>query len=127
LSQADEFQPLGLNDTRPQQDDKHLKATEMDQLDALAGLEFSEPMINGIKQKAQKLIAGGLVTRAFNRDQSHFVKSNSSDKLHLVQPHKQLGYRCDESCLQYKANKVCSHTVAAAYDNNLEDHQYSIL
>ena len=69
------------------------------------------------------MIAGGLVTRAFSRDQSRFVKSYSSNKPHLVQPHKQLGYRCDESCLQYKANKVCAHTVAAAYDNNkLEEH-----
>ena len=86
LSQADEFQPLGINDTQPQQDDKYLKATEMDQLDALVGLEFSEPMINVIKQKAQNLTAGGLVTRVFNRDQSHFVKSNFSNKAHLVQP-----------------------------------------
>ena len=86
MSQADEFQPLGINDTQPQQDDKYLKATEMDQLDALAGLEFSEPMINVIKQKAQNLTAGGLVTRVFDRDQSRFVKSNVSNKAHLVQP-----------------------------------------
>ena len=44
-------------------------------------------MINGIRQKAQKLIAGGLVTRAFSGDQSRFVKSYSSNKPHLVQPH----------------------------------------
>ena len=123
LSQADEFQPLGIHDARPQEEDTNLKTKGMPQLDDLAGLGFSEPMINGIRQKAQKLIAGDLVTRAFSGDQSRFVKSYSSNKPHLVQPHKQLGYRCDESCLQYKANKVCAHTVAAACDNNnLEGH-----
>ncbi|XP_044169643.1 uncharacterized protein LOC122953742 [Acropora millepora] len=93
------------------------------QLDHVAGLGFSEPMLNGIKTKAHKLVAGGLVTRAFSGDESRFVKSFSSSKPHLVQPHKHLGYQRDDSCLQYKANKVCAHTVAAAHDNNkLEEH-----
>ena len=50
------------------------------QLDRLAGLGSSEPMINGIKTKAHKLVAGGLVTRAFSGDESRFVKSFSSSK-----------------------------------------------
>ena len=80
---------------------------DMLQLDRLAGLGFSEPMINGIKTKAHKLVAHGLVTRAFSGDESRSVKSFSSNKPHLVQPHKQFGYQCDNSCLQCKANKVC--------------------
>ena len=77
------------------------------QLDRLEGLGFSEPMINGIKTKAHKLVPGGRVTRAFSGDESRFLKSFSSNKPHLVQPHKHLGYQCEESCLQYKATKVC--------------------
>ena len=97
-------------------------------LDRLAGLGSSEPTINGIKTKAHKLVAGGLVTRAFSGDESRLVKSFSSSKPHLVQPHIHLGYQCDDSCLQYKANKVCAHTVAAAHDNNkLEEHINSFL
>ena len=49
LSQVDEFQPLGINDARPQEEGKDLKAKEMSQVDGLAALGFSEPMINGIK------------------------------------------------------------------------------
>ena len=123
LNKVDKFQPLGINGAPPQAKGEERQSQEMSELDCLAELGFSAPMINGIKKKAQKLIEGGLVTRAFSGDQSRFVKSYSSNKPHLVQPHKKLGYRCDESCLQYKANKICAHTVAVACDNNnLEGH-----
>ncbi len=95
----------------------------MSKLDDLAEHKFSEPMISGMKEKAQNLIGGGFVTRTFSGEKICFVKSSSSNKLHLVQTHKKFGYCCDESCLQFKVNKVCSHTVATAYDNNqLEEH-----
>ena len=114
---------MGINYARPQAEVMDLKAKGMSQVDGLAALGFSKPMINGLKQKAQQLIAGDLVTRAYPEGQSRFVESYSSSKPHLVQPHKQLGFKCDDSCQQYKANKVCAHTVAAAYDNNkLEEH-----
>ena len=128
LSKVDKFQPLGMYDARAAVNGSDAEGKDMLQLNRLAGLGFSEPMINGIKTKAQKLVAGGLVTRAFSGDESRFVKSFSSNKPHLVQPHKHLGYQCDDSCLQYKANKVCAHTVAAAHDNNkLEEHINSLL
>ena len=128
LSKVDKFQPLGMYDARASVNGSDAEGKDMLQLNRLAGLGFSEPMINGIKTKAQKLVAGGLVTRAFSGDESRFVKSFSSNKPHLVQPHKHLGYQCDDSCLQYKANKVCAHTVAAAHDNNkLEEHINSLL
>ena len=117
-SKVDGFQPLGTYDDRVSVKGDGVEDKAMLQLDRPAGLGFSEPMINGIKTKAHKLVAGGLVTRAFSGDESRFVKSFSSSKPHLVQPHKHLGYQCDDSCLQYKANKVCADTVAAAHDNN---------
>lgn len=109
LSKVDEFQPLGMYGARASVKGNDVEGKDMLQLDRLAGLGFSEPMINGIKTKAQKLVAGGLVTRAFSGDESRLVKSFSSDKPNLVQPHKHFGYQCDDSCLQYKANKVCAH------------------
>ena len=123
LSKVDEFQPLGMYDARASVKGNDVEGKDMLQLYRLAGLGFSEPMINGIKTKAHKLVAGGLVTRAFSGDESRFVKSFSSNKPHLVQPQKHFGYQCDDSCLQYKANNVCAHTVAAAQDKNkMEEH-----
>ena len=128
LSTVDEFEPLGLYDARASVKVNDVEGKDILQLDRLARLGFSEPLINGIKTKAHKLDAGGLVTRAFFGDESRVVNSFSSNKPHLVQPHKRLGYQCDDSCLQYKANKVCAHTVAAAHDNNkLEEHINSLL
>ena len=128
LSKVDEFQPLGMYNNGASVKGNDLEGKYMLQLDRLAGFGFSEPMINGIKTKAHKLVAGSLVTRTFSGDESRFVKSFSSNKPYLVQPHKHLGYHCDDSCLQYKANKVCAHTVAAAHDNNkLEEHINSLL
>ena len=128
LSTVDELQPLGLYDARASVKGNDVEGKDMLQLDRLTGLGFSEPRINCIKTKAHKLVAGGLVIRAFFGDESRFVNSFSSNKPHLVQPHKRLGYQCDDSCLQYKANKVCAHTVAAAHDNNkLEEHINSLL
>ena len=49
-----------------------IEGKDMLQLDPLAGFGFSEPMINGIKTKAHKLVAGGYVTRAFSGDESRF-------------------------------------------------------
>ena len=117
-----------MYDARASLKGNDVQGKDMLQLDRLTGLGFSEPMINGIKTKAHKLVTGGLVTKAFPGDKSRFVKSFSSNKPHLVQPHKHLGYQCDDSCLQYKGNKVCAHTVAAAHDNNkLEGHINSLL
>ena len=121
LSQVEGFRPLG--GPSQSKDNESPEAVDMSKVDELAVLKFSEPMICGIKEKAKNLIGGGFVTRAFSGNKSRFVKSSSSKKPHLVQTHKKFGYSCDESCLQYKANKVCSHTVATAYDNNqLEEH-----
>ena len=121
LSQVEGSRPLG--GPSQSKDNESLEAVDMSKVDELAVLKFSEPMICGIKEKAKNLIGGGFVTRAFSRNKSRFVKSSSSKKPHLVQTHKKFGYSCDESCLQYKANKVCSHTVATACDNNqLEEH-----
>lgn len=75
LSKVDKFQPLGMYDARASVNGNDAEGKDMLQLDRLAGLGFSEPMINGIKTKAPKLVAGGLVTRAFSRDESRFVKS----------------------------------------------------
>ena len=123
LSKVDEFQPLGMYDARASVKGNNVEGKDMLQFDRLVGLGFSEPMINSIKTKAHKLVAGGLVTRAFSGDERRFVKSFSSNKPHLVQPHKHFGYQCDDSCLQYKANLVCAHTVAAAQDKNkMEEH-----
>ena len=123
LSKVDEFQPLGMYDARASVKGNNVEGKDMLQFDRLVGLGFSEPMINSIKTKAHKLVAGGLVTRAFSGDERRFVKSFSSNKPHLVQPHKHFGYQCDDSCLQYKANLVRAHTVAAAQDKNkMEEH-----
>ena len=112
-----------LSDARASVKGNNVEGKDMLQFDRLVGLGFSEPMINSIKTKAHKLVAGGLVTRAFSGDERRFVKSFSSNKPHLVQPHKHFGYQCDDSCLQYKANNVCAHTVAAAQDKNkMEEH-----
>ena len=124
LGKVDEFQPLGMYDARASVKGNNVESKDMLQFDRLVGLGFSEPMIDdSIKTKAHKLVAGGLVTRAFSGDESRSVKSFSSNKPHLVQPHKHFGYQCDDSCLQYKANNVCAHTVAAAQDKNkMKEH-----
>lgn len=128
LSKVNEFQPLGMYGARASVKGNDVEGKDMLQLDRLAGLRFSESMINGIKTKAHKLAAGGLVTRAFSGDESRFVTSFCSNKPHLVQPYKHFGYQCDDSCLKHKANKVCAHTVAAAQDNNkVEEHINSLL
>ena len=77
LSKVDKFQPLGMCDTQASVNGNDAEGKDMLQLDRLAGLGFSEPMINGIKTKAHKLVTGGLVTRAFSGDKSRFVKSFS--------------------------------------------------
>lgn len=123
LGKVDEFQPLGMYDARASVKGNNVESKDMLQFDRLVGLGFSEPMIDSIKTKAHKLVAGGLVTRTFSGDESRSAKSFSSNKPHLVQPHKHFGYQCDDSCLQYKANNVCAHTVAAAQDKNkMEEH-----
>lgn len=123
LGKVDEFHPLGMYDARASVKGNNVESKDMLQFDRLVGLGFSEPMIDSIKTKAHKLVAGGLVTRAFSGDESRSVKSFSSNKSHLVQPHKHFGYQCDDSCLQYKANNVCAHTVAAEQDKNkMEEH-----
>ena len=128
LSKVDEFPPLGMYDAQASVKGNNIEGKDMLQFDRLVGLGFSEPMINSIKTKAHKLVAGGLVTRAFSGDESHSVKSFFSNKPHLVQPHKHFGYQCDDSYLQYKANKVCAHTVAAAQDKNkMEEHTTRLL
>ena len=86
LGKVDEFQPLGMYDARASVKGNNVESKDMLQFDRLVGLGFSEPMIDSIKTKAHKLVAGGLVTRAFSGDESRSVKSFSSNKPTLCSP-----------------------------------------
>jgi hypothetical protein len=63
-------------------------------------------MITAIKEKAQNLIAGGFVTRAFFGEKSRFVKSSSSNKLHLVQTHNKFAVQGEQSFSPHCCNSI---------------------
>ena len=68
-----------------------------------------------IKIKVRRLLQGG-IRQGFSSPKSRVVQSESSEIPHVVTFTGTL-YKCD-GCLNYKTFEICSHSLAAASDNN---------
>lgn len=78
-------------------------------------LDIPQQLKESIWKKAQDLVADETaIVNAPGEDCAWCVKSYSNKRPHYVRKSKCGGFLCDEQCLSFKSNKLCSHTVALA-------------
>ena len=81
-----------------------------------SGLKVPLAAIQGIWNKAEELLRepNSISTAPGCDSKSRMVRSCSGKRPHLVTSTKQGRYACDNDCLNWKAMKLCSHSVAVA-------------
>ncbi len=75
-------------------------------------------VLTGIWKKAEELLLSPTSVTAApgNSSQARMVESRSGTRPHLVVPGTAAGqFKCDDDCLNFKALKLCSHTVAVSH------------
>ena len=80
------------------------------------GAKFSEVLVDALKAKAERLLNGN-IRQGFNGPKSRIIQSESGNQPHIVTCVNDHKYVCNTPCLQYKMHEICSHTLAAAADN----------
>ena len=86
-------------------------------IDALAGsVRIPLNCLEGIWNKAAELLKtdGAIVSAPGVGTGAKYVLSYTRQKPHLVVPKKGGSYSCDQDCPNWKALKICSHSVAVA-------------
>ena len=80
---------------------------------------LSQSIVTGIWTKAHVLVAdsNAISNVPGGGSKDKFVLSRSGNVPHLVKCVNR-SYQCSDRCMSYKANNICSHTVAAAAKNN---------
>jgi hypothetical protein len=86
----------------------------------LAGL-LSEGELLSMWNKAESLLNDRKVLKAPGiNNKTRWIASDSASAPHVVTvlPANKNRYVCDQSCVGWKTRNICSHTIAAASDNN---------
>ena len=94
----------------------HPNQRKQDPLEPIGHLPFLPSEVSALKAKVARILDGNIRV-GFSGPKSRIVCSDSGEQPHLVSAVSNHKYKCDASCLQFRARKVCSHTLAAASDN----------
>ena len=98
------------------------KNADLAKMDILKEI-FNSNQVEAMKVKVKRIL-GGNMRQGFNGPKSRILPSESSDDLHVILCTANLySYTCSTPCIQYKTRNICSHTLAAAADND-ELHQF---
>lgn len=87
----------------------------LDKMDKLKE-NFTNNHVEAMKTKVKRIINGN-IRQGFSGPKSRLVPSESGTQPYAITCPARFNYMCSNSCIQFKSQKICSHTLAAATDN----------
>ena len=84
----------------------HPNQRKQDPLEPIGDLPFLPSEVSALKAKVARILDGNIRVR-FSGPKSRIVSSDSGEQPHLVSVVSNHKYKCDASCVQFRARKVC--------------------